>query len=102
MTAKLMFGSILLSTLCSTGCASLSGGAKESFAKSFSCPVANVTIVHEGPVDSEHSTLEKASFDVTGCGRRAKVDCNHPVNTAADGRTSMNSAQVECVPFAQP
>jgi|HubBroStandDraft_2_1064218.scaffolds.fasta_scaffold360776_2 hypothetical protein len=88
-----------LCVMLSTACATLSGGAKESFARSFACPVENVTILHEAPIDDEHSTLEKASFEVTGCGRRAKVDCNHPVNVSASGRASMDPSHVECVPF---
>jgi hypothetical protein len=78
-----------------TGCATLSGGAKESFARSFACPVENVTIMHEAPIDDEHSTLEKASFEVTGCGRRAIIRCEHPVVWTNSGPSSVTT-QTRC------
>jgi hypothetical protein len=86
---------IMAGALLGSGCASLSGGARSTFAATYACPVDDVTILAERRIRGRYS-VEGASFDVAGCGRRAIIGCEHPAVVTASGEQSLDTMHTRC------
>jgi hypothetical protein len=90
------------------GCKSLKSGAREQFAKDFSCPEARVDVVARGDVaassvsfrgkpvpEAERSRYDAhhAILEARGCDRDVLYTCSHP--TRPDGTEGYSDASCE-------
>ncbi len=71
----------------------LSSGAREHFAREANCPSDQVTVIP----NPDARLCDHDLFEVTGCGKRLNVCCNHPNSTTKYGEADLSKTECTTV-----